>query len=220
MTGLETLDRRDADPVAVRATLRDLTVINTLFGGRQAVAWGVGRLLDDVRPRGPVTLLDVGAGSGDITRHVAATATRWPIVPLALDHLRAAARACATRGVPAAVGDLFQPPVRARSVDVIVVSQVLHHLPRTDVPDFLGALSGMARLGVVVADLRRSRVARAGIWTAAHLLRFHPVTHVDAVMSVSKGFTQMELDQLCRRAGVVATVRHRPGWRLVAWWRT
>ena len=101
-----------------------------------------------------------------------------------------------------------------------MVSQVLHHLPRAAVPDFLRAVSGMARLGVVIADLRRSPMAGAGIWTASRLLRFHPVTQVDSVTSVAHGFSRIELTDLCRQAGVVAIVRRRPGWRLVAWWRS
>ena len=85
MTAIETLDRRDADPVAVQATLRDLTVINTLFGGRQAVVWGVRRLLEQAHPARPVTLLDVGAGSGDITGHLAtAVCRRWRSTPLSV----------------------------------------------------------------------------------------------------------------------------------------
>ena len=221
MTAIETLDRRDADPVAVQATLRDLTGLKPLFGGRQAVVWGVRRLLELAHPTRPVTLLDVGAGSGDITGHlVTAVGRRWRITPLALDHLVAAARLCRTRGVPAIVGQLFHPPIGPGAVDIVVVSQVLHHLPRAAVPDFLRAVSGMARLGVVIADLRRSPMAGAGIWTASRLLRFHPVTQVDSVTSVAHGFSRIELTELCRQAGVVAIVRRRPGWRLVAWWRS
>lgn len=215
---LETLDRRDADPAVVRATLADIAVANALFGGRQAATWGVRRLLDG-QPAGAVTLLDVGAGKGDIVRHLAARlAPRWTLRPVALDHLRAAARLCRGAGLPALVADLAHPPLRSGAVDVVLVSQVLHHLPRAAVPAFLRQMDALARLGVVVADLRRSWLARGGIWAAGHVLLWHPVTRRDGMLSVERGFSERELADLCAAAGVRSTVARRPGWRLVAWW--
>lgn len=216
---LETLDRRDADPVTATRNLRDLAFVNTMFGGRQTVRWGVTHLLRGLPAERTYTLLDVGAGAGDIAHYLRDTMP-WRLMPVALDHLRPAAALCRARGVHALVGDLSALPVGARGVDVVVLSQVLHHLPRPDIPAFLHGLSALARVGVVVADLRRSPLAQGGIWAAAHLLGLHRVTRVDGVTSVGKGFTRAELDALCRHAGVTATVHRRPGWRLVACWRT
>ena len=215
----ETLDRRDAEPALVHRTLADLSVSNALFGGRQAVRWGLTRLLAATRANGPLSVLDVGAGMGDILLHVQRRlAPRWPLRPVAFDHLRPAARLCHDAGIPAAVGDLAHPPFGHGAVDVVVVSQVLHHLAPTAAAAFLRHISPLARVGVVVADLRRSPVAQAGIWTVSHLLGFHPVTRRDGVASVGYGFTAVELAALCREAGLSAQVARRPGWRLVAWW--
>ncbi len=217
----ETLDRRDAEPALVRRTLADLSVSNALFGGRQAVHWGLSRLLEDARAAGPLTVLDVGAGMGDILLHVQRRlAARWPLRPVAVDHLRPAARLCHDAGIPAAVGDLARLPLGDRAVDLVVVSQVLHHLAPAAAAAFLRHIAPLARVGVVVADLRRSPVAQAGIWTVSHLLGFHPVTRRDGVASVGYGFTTAELAALCREAGLRAQVARRPGWRLVAWWRS
>lgn len=217
-TQLEALDRRDVEPAIATRNLRDLALVNRLFGGRQAVHWGVARLLRELPPERSVTVLDVGAGAGDIADHLRASAARR-IVPVALDHLMVAATLCRTRGIPALVGDLHALPVAAGGVDVVVLSQVLHHLPRPGIPAFLRSLSALARVGVVVADLRRSLVAGRGLWMASHLLRLHPVTRTDGITSLAKGFTREELGALCRAAGVAPTVRRRPGWRLVAFWR-
>jgi len=215
----ETLDRRDADPALVRRTLADLSVSNALFGGRQAVRWGLTRVLADARANGPLTVLDVGAGMGDILLHVRRRlAPRWRLRPVALDHLRPAASLCRDAGIPATVGDLAHPPFGHGAVDLVVVSQVLHHLAPPAAAAFLRHIALLARVGVVVADLRRSPVAQAGIWTVSHLLGFHAVTRRDGVASVGYGFTAAELATLCREAGLRARVARRPGWRLVAWW--
>jgi SAM-dependent methyltransferase len=217
---VETLDRRDAEPRVVRATLRDLAVVNALFGGRQAAAWGVRRSLAPSNA-GPVTLLDLGAGMGDVARHLAARlGPRWILRVVALDHLRTAARACRETGLPALVADFADLPLRGRPVDVVLLSQALHHVARARIPGLLRRVTACARIGVVVADLRRSRLARTGIWLAGHLLQFHPATRRDGVISVTRGFSAAELRDLCVAAGIRPAVARRPGWRVVAWWRT
>ncbi|MEX1050118.1 MAG: class I SAM-dependent methyltransferase, partial [Gemmatimonadales bacterium] len=142
---LETLDDRAADPATASASLRDIVVINRLFGGRHAVRWGVTRLLTGIPRDRPVTLLDLGAGAGDIAddlrRHLP-----WRVTPLAFDHLHCAATMSRARGVPAVVADLHAIPLPPRSVDVVIVSQVLHHLPRGAVPAFLRNVSTFARI--------------------------------------------------------------------------
>jgi SAM-dependent methyltransferase len=217
----ETLDHRDAEPALVRRTLADISVSNTLFGGRQAVRWGLRRVLAHTRTARPLSVLDVGAGMGDILLHVRRSlAPRWRLAPLALDHLRPAAGLCAAAGIPALVADLAHLPVGKRVVDLVVVSQVLHHLDPTAAVTLLRDLADVAGVGVVVADLRRSPLAQAGIWTASHLLGFHAVTRRDGVASVGCAFTPAELAARCREAGIRAHVSRRPGWRLVAWWRS
>jgi hypothetical protein len=48
----------------------------------------------------------------------------------------------------------------------------------------------------------------------------HPATEADGVISLRRGFTGDELGDLLQRAGIEARVCRRPGFRLVAWWRT
>ena len=73
---------------------------------------------------------------------------------------------------------------------------------------------------MVVADLRRSEVAVAAFRLGSVLFGFDPVTHVDGVTSVRRGYLPHELRALVRRAGYDARVDRRPGFRLVATWST
>lgn len=218
--GVEALDTPHLPSDVTRATLSDIARANTLFGGRRAVAWGVDRVVAGTAAR-PVTLLDVGAGMGDVAswlkrpRRGAAVVVR----AVALDWHREAARLCAARGLAATQGDAFHLPLADRSIDVVVASQLLHHFQRPTAVQLVHELTRVARVGVVVADLRRSAVAMAGIWLAALALRFHAVSRRDGVLSVRRGYTRGELAALLREAGVEATVTARPGFRLVATWR-
>ncbi len=217
----ETLDDPHADAAVVIASLRDIARINRTFGGAAAA---LARLAEFWRgcPRGSrLTLLDVGTGSGDIPR-AARAAARHDGVTLQLIGIErhpAAAREAARGGLAAVLADGGYLPLRARSVDLVLCAKLLHHLPGEAGRRLLGEMDRVARLGVVVAEIRRSAVAAAGIFAVSFPLRFHPATRRDAVISVLRGFTADELAARCRAAGVSPAVRRHAGWSLTAAWR-
>lgn len=219
--GREALDGPGLPPELVRTTLGDIARVNTLLGGRAAAAFGLDLLLRGTPAAQRLTLLDVGAGSGDIAPHLARRAARRGVAltPLAVERHPVAARLCRQAGLPTAVGDGGQLPLADRSADIVLASQLLHHLERRSAVALLRELNRVARLGVIVADLRRHPLAALGIWLASYPLRLHPVTRQDGVTSVRRGFRRHELEQLLREAGVAGAVFRRPGYRLVAVWR-
>lgn len=221
--GSEILDGATCPPALARATLRDIARSNTLFGGRAAAWFGVKELLGGDPPSGEdrLTVLDIGAGGGDIAAHVVRRAKERGTIlaPIAVDWHRAAAIMCRERGLTSAVADTWALPLAPRSVDIVVLSQVLHHFRRDAAVRLLREVSHLARLGVVVCDLRRSAAAAAGIWLAGWALGFHPITRRDGVTSVRRGFSVQGLSALLLAAGLPASVYRRPGYRLVAAWR-
>ncbi len=218
--GRECLDDPGAPGAVVEATLKDIARVNAWLGGRAAAAFGLGLLLNGA-PGSSLTLLDVGAGSGDIARDLAGYARRRGVTlqPVAAERHPVAARLCRRRGLATVLCDGGRLPMAGKSVDVVLASQLLHHLTRDSATALLSELDRVARVGVIVADLRRHSVAALGIWLASFALRLHPVTRRDGVTSVRRGFTRGELSQLLRQAGVPGAVYRRPGYRLVAVWR-
>jgi SAM-dependent methyltransferase len=220
--GAEALDDPRCPDAVARATLADIARVNRLFGGRAAAVFGLERLLaaGPVPPR--LTLLDVGAGAGDVAPSLVSRAAHRGVrlVPIALDAHRAAAALCGGAGLAAVVGSAAAPPFRERSVDIVLASQFLHHFSRTAAAALARAFGQLARVGVIVAEPRRSAAARAGIWAASLALALHPVTRRDGVLSVRRSFTAPELHAALADAGVRAPVWRRPGFRLVAAWRT
>ena len=80
-------------------------------------------------------------------------------------------------------------------------------------------MSRVARHRIIVADLRRSWLAIAGLWTLSFPLGFHPVSRHDGVVSIRRGFTPDELRALVHRAtGRTARVTRRAGFRVTASW--
>jgi len=226
MIGTELLDDPRADPVLVGRELRDIARLNALFGGTRAVVRELEPFFERRRrdmgngKRETWTLLDIGTGSGDIALAASAAARRRGIdlKGIGLELNPTAARIASTAGVPTIVADGNALPVGSRSVDVIVASQVLHHLPRAVAVRWIGTFDRVARRAVVLADLRRSRVAMAAVWAASVGLAMSAVTRHDAVVSLKRGYTLPEFRAMLHAAGVTAVVRYHRGFRIVASW--
>jgi hypothetical protein len=220
--GAELLDDPAADPETVVRSLRNVVRANRWFGGAAAVRHGLERVLRGV-PRGrPLTLLDMGTGAGDLPRRAVRWASRrgYTLRPMGLERSRTAAAMAWRAGVPCAVACAGAPPMRRKSVDIVLVSQVAHHLTGDSTVRLLRTCDALARVGVVIADLRRGTLAPIIFWIGARALRFDPCTVADGLTSIRRGYSSRELRALLAEAGVSARVSRRPGYRLVATWRT
>jgi hypothetical protein len=228
MLGTELLDDPHADPALVRAELRDIERLNTLFGGTSAVLNALQPIFEQAGngERGVGigsarwTLLDVGTGSGDIPRAVRRAARRYGVELelLGVERIPAAAELARAGGLTTIIADGAALPLAPRSVDVVLASQVLHHVPREVGVRWIVALNRIARRAVVLVDLRRSRLAMAGMWAVSFPLGLCRQTRRDAVLSLRRGFTRAELAAMVQDAGVVADVRYAPIARVVAVW--
>ncbi len=219
--GAELLDDPAADPVLAAASLRDITRANRWFGGAAAVRYGLRRALADAPAGTTLSLLDVGTGAGDLPRVARAWAKRRGVrlVPLGIERSRVAADLARAGGLPCAVACAGVPPVRDKSVDVVLVSQLAHHLDSASAMRLFRTCDRIARQAVIVADLRRGRLGPLAFWVGARMLRFEPVTVADGITSIKRGYTVSELRALLAGAGVRADVVRRPGYRLVAVWK-
>ncbi len=218
--GVELLEEPGVDAALLRRSLSDVARANRLFGGARAVLAELLLVLPEL-PR-EATLLDVGTGIGDIPARAAELAARrgTRLTTIGLDGAEALAAASRAQTSAAACGDARKLPFADRSIDVVTCSQVLHHFPDDDARVVLREMHRVARVRVIVADLRRSWLAAAGIWAASFPLGFHPVSRHDGVVSVLRGYTSRELGGLIQ--GAVerpVTIRHRLGYRITASWR-
>ena len=218
--GTELLDDPAADPATVAISLRNIARANRWFGGSAAVRYGLRQVLQGVPPGQTLTLLDLGTGLGDLPRMAVAWGARRGIriIPLGLELNRAAARLARAREVAVVVGCAGTPPVKKKSVDLVLVSQVAHHLSAPSVVRLLRICDRVARCGVIVSDLRRHVLAAPSFWCGGRLLGFDPVTLSDGVTSIRRGFSRLALADLMARAGLQGEVSYRPGFRIVATW--
>jgi SAM-dependent methyltransferase len=221
--GHEYLDDPTLDPRVAARSLSDVARSNALFGGRQAVIDELDGELARAAAEGrrQLTLLDVGAGLGDIAQAVAHRASQHGVtlttVGLEMSGpLAQLARAGTSHAVAA---DARALPFASDAIDLVFCSQLLHHLDDTDAMIVVREMQRVARRRVVIADIRRSRMAAVLLWLVSFPLRFHPVSRHDGVLSVFRGYTADELRLLVSSAtGQAPLARRRLGWRVTASW--
>jgi SAM-dependent methyltransferase len=189
------------------AYLKSLASFNgVMLGHRPVLAW----LETSARAAGPLTLLDVGCGYGDLLRAI----RRWALrrgVPLRLigvdieaDTIAIAREATtAADAVDYLVADVFnlRPSVR---IDLIVSSLLTHHLEDARLLAFLRWMEATARRGWLVADLERNPVPYHVIGAAGRLMRIHPMVINDGRISVTRALGRHEWRPALAAAGIDA----------------
>jgi ubiquinone/menaquinone biosynthesis C-methylase UbiE len=219
---VELLDGPLDDPAALAGNLRDLGRINRWLSGVHLSAAAIEAL---AAHRHELTLLDVGTGGADIPLALIEHARRRGrhIRAIGLDArpeiLAAAVRErpeiATSTGLELHVGDGRRLGYPDRSFDVAHASLVLHHLDPDGAVAVLREMRRVARLGVVVNDLERSRLGLVGAWLIGHLLTGNRLTRHDAPLSVRRAYRATEMASMLRSAGLVPvrTIRGAVGQR-------
>ena len=198
----ELLDEDLGTPEEIRDTLLDLRDFNQNFGGFRSVT----ALLRDAvskRQLRSLSFLDVAGGSGEVAEYVqrALSGKGLSVRATLLD--RAASHMTASAAVERVVADALRLPFASASFDVVGCNLFLHHLDPGDVIQFLNEALRVARVAVIVSDLRRNLFH----WAAAYMGRViyrSRLTRNDAPASVRRAYTPDEISALAAKTDAVS----------------
>jgi ubiquinone/menaquinone biosynthesis C-methylase UbiE len=98
------------------------------------------------------------------------------------------------------LGDALRLPFADGSFDYVMSSMFLHHLDEADAVRAMAEMKRVARRGVIIADLLRTR--RALVWITLLTMFSTPMVRHDARASVRQAFTRAEIERLCDAAGL------------------
>lgn len=184
----ELLDAHDAPAADVERSLRDLRWINRHWGGVAIYR----RLVKRFEPR---SVLDVGAGSGDLLEGVAGVPLRVGL-DFKIDHLLFMR---ARSGIRRVVGNARCLPFRDGSVDLVTSSHFLHHFSPDENAGILGEAMRVARKGIAVTDTRRHYVPLLLVRLLGAVGAFGRITRFDAPASILQGYTVGEARRIADR---------------------
>jgi SAM-dependent methyltransferase len=219
---LENLDKGSYTAEEYEGCLVELRRINRWLGDASALRRTV---LKEIGRDGlaSFSLLDVGAGSGELLREAARWARgaglRARLVGLELNARAARAVLEESRGfaeVSAVRGDARRLPFADAAFDYVMCSLLAHHFRDEELVGVLVEMSRVARHRVYVIDLHRHPAAYYLYTTAGRLLLRNRLTREDGALSILRGFVPSELRRLAARAGLArAQVERRFPYRLV-----
>ncbi len=207
----ELLDADELDERELMLNLREMARLNRLPGGVGDSVRGVSRLLGDANR---ASVLDIGTGSGDFVLRLA----RGRSVSVIASDLRPEVLAITrrnlahTKDVTIVEADALALPFADGLVDVAHASLLVHHLEPDEVVRALREMRRVSRLGVVINDLRRGRLAFAMTAAAVLGLSRGRYTRHDGVLSARRAYTLAELDGLAAEAGLRAVWRTWQQW--------
>ncbi|MDQ4419453.1 methyltransferase domain-containing protein [Sphingobium sp. DEHP117] len=190
----ELMDDPGLDPATYAAVLKDLARVNRwTFAARPTLSF----LARAMRGRTKLRLLDVGFGQGDMLRAVARWARKRGIeahlVGVDLNPMSEAIARAATDpalGIDYRTGDYAD--LLGDGYDVIISSLVAHHMSEPQLAAFLRAMEQHSRVGWLVNDLHRHRLAYALFPVLTTMLRAHPIVRHDGLVSIARSFRPAE----------------------------
>jgi ubiquinone/menaquinone biosynthesis C-methylase UbiE len=219
---LENIDKGTYTPEEYEGCLVELQRVNEWLGDARALR---ASLLKEIESRDlrSFSILDVGAGSGELLRVTARwareTAREASLIGLELNE-RSARAIMDESGEFSEISSVQATgtvlPFPDRSIDYVISSLTLHHFDDEGAVDMLREMGRIARRGIFVIDLHRNPMAYFFYTTLGHLILHNRLLREDGALSILKSFTPQELQQLGQQAGLgkVTVEKHFPS-RLV-----
>jgi SAM-dependent methyltransferase len=192
-----------------RACLVDLAQVNRLtFASRPTLHW-LDRLVAAHPPAGPLRIVDVGFGGGDMLRRIARWAARRGIaVQLTGIDLNPHAARAAREFTPANLdidwiaGDALS---YTQPADVILSSLFTHHLPELEIVRFLAWMDSVARRGWFINDLIREKTPLELFSVLSRLARWHRFVQHDGPVSFRRSFREADWQRMLSDADIPLT---------------
>jgi|SRR5215470_693857 len=196
----ELLDADEGTADEISASLSDLRMFNSWFGGVSCTA----RLVDRIAERtksSALTWLDVAAGAGyvphTVQKRLAQRNVQLDITLLdrAASHVR--------NGTRAVVGNAVALPFRDDSFDFVSSELFVHHLMPEQVVQFVREGLRISRHAFVINDLIRDPLHLALAYAGFPLYRSR-ITRNDAPASVRQAYTVKEMRDLLIESGAAS----------------
>jgi ubiquinone/menaquinone biosynthesis C-methylase UbiE len=219
---LEHLDTGNYTAEEYEDCISELQLVNRWMGDARALKQS---LLKDVEQNSlkEFSVLDVGAGSGELLRVAAtwarSTGRRFKGVGLELNERSAQAIREESNGFPQITsvrGDALRLPFADDEFDYVLCSLFTHHFVDEQVVHILREMSRVARRRIFVIDLHRDPVPYFFYTTLGKLVLKNRLLRHDGALSILRSFKADELEKLGQRAGLrdVLVEHHFPA-RLV-----
>ena len=219
---LERIDTGDYTPAEYDQFLREIRLVNRFAGDN----WTLRRtLLSEIERESlqSFSVLDVGAGSGELLRTIAKFARKQNrqayLFGLELNARSATAILEESKNfteIRAVRGDALCLPFADNAFDYGICSLFTHHFTDENIVRILNEMARVSRRKIFVIDLHRHRVAYFFYTTVGKIFIHSSLVREDGALSILRSFTPSELEKIGHKANLaeISVARHFP-FRLV-----
>jgi SAM-dependent methyltransferase len=220
-TQLEIIDTGDYTAQEYEGCLHELRRVNHYLGDTSALQKTLLREIEN-KNLAEFSVLDVGAGSGELLREIAEFARgkrNARLVGLELNARSARAILEESKSfaeISSMRGDALNLPLADASFDYVICSLFTHHFVDEKVVEILSEMRRVARRKIFVIDLHRHALAYFLYTTVGRLFLYNRLIRHDGALSILRSFRPDELKDLAAQAKLenVSVERHFP-FRLV-----
>jgi ubiquinone/menaquinone biosynthesis C-methylase UbiE len=219
---LERIDTGDYTPEEYDRFLREIRLVNRFAGDIWALKETLLREIERENLQ-KFSVLDVGAGSGELLRVIAKYARKSGrqanLFGLELNARSAQSILEESRDfseIKALRGNALRLPFADKSFDYSICSLFTHHFTDENVVQILQEFSRISRRKIFVIDLHRHKTSYFLYRIFCAAFRISPLVREDGLLSIQRSFVPEELKILGENAGLenVSVERHFP-FRLV-----
>lgn len=200
-------------------TLDRLAIINRQLGGNRVTTSGVEALLKDIPRSREITFIDLGCGDGDMLRVLADVGRKagrsFKLIGLdANEYTIAHARSCSKDYPELSFQqmDVFSNKMYGLSYDIALATLFMHHLKNEQIEEMLRIISSKARIGIVINDLHRSKVAYFLFKIYGSFIRNHMIRH-DGEISILRAFKRDDIKHISTKLSLNSEVRWKWAFR-------
>ncbi|MGO4878193.1 methyltransferase domain-containing protein [Pedobacter psychrotolerans] len=186
----------------LRDALDKIASINKLLGGNNVTLHGVKTLINHLHAQKEISILDVGCGNGDMLRTLADYGQKnninfklTGVDANAFTIKHAEGLSVAYENISYDCVDIFSDAFKTKDVDIILCTLTLHHFKDNEILALMHAFQQQAKLGVVINDLHRSKLAYYLFDAICFVFRLNDMSRKDGLVSILRGFKKTDLQR-------------------------
>ncbi len=196
----------------LRDTLDKLGKINKWLGGNHVTLNGLKKVLIDQPKNKLITIIDLGCGHGEILRLIGdygrQEGYKFKLIGIdanqdAIDYaieLSQDYEELTFENI-----DIFSEEFQDLDYDVVLSTLFLHHFNQDEIHNLLKIITSKAKLGIVVNDLHRNKVAY-GLFKLLGLVISNHMIVQDGLTSILRAFKRDELENIAKQLNLKSQI--------------